>query len=319
MTSILITGGTGSFGQAFTRALLDHKLANRICIYSRGEHAQASMREQFGDDPRLRFLIGDVRDQARLRRALTGVDVVVHAAALKRIEVGAYNPIEMIKTNVDGAINLIEAAQDAGVKKVVALSTDKAYQPVSPYGHSKALAEALFLAADNTVDKARGPRFSVVRYGNVWNSNGSILPKWLAMIHGGADEVPITDPDCTRFFMTLEEAVALVWRTILLSRGGDLVIPDLPAYRVGDLAKAIGVKARITGLPMWEKKHESMDHTRCSADARRMTVEELEDAIQRAFVSRDADDGVLSSGDHRRGAGSSEPVAGETDKEVVTA
>jgi UDP-N-acetylglucosamine 4,6-dehydratase len=272
--SYLITGGTGSFGRAFTRALLKTD-AERICIFSRGEHAQADMRQQFGDDPRLRFFIGDVRDQSRLKRAMNGVDVVVHAAALKRIEVGFYNPVEMARTNVDGAINVIEASQDAGVKKVVALSTDKAYSPVSCYGHSKALAESIFLAADNTVDRARGPRFAVVRYGNVWKSAGSIVPKWTQLLATGAETVPVSDPDCTRFFMTLDQAVDLVLDTINTMRGGELRIPDLPAYRVGDLVEALGAKPDVRGLPCFEKKHESMDDTRCSLTARRMTVDEL--------------------------------------------
>lgn len=272
--SYLITGGTGSFGRAFTRALLKAD-AERICIFSRGEHAQADMRQQFGDEPRLRFFIGDVRDQSRLKRAMNGVDVVVHAAALKRIEVGFYNPVEMARTNVDGAINVIEASQDAGVKKVVALSTDKAYSPVSCYGHSKALAESIFLAADNTVDRLRGPRFAVVRYGNVWKSAGSIVPKWTQLLTNGSETVPVSDPDCTRFFMTLDQAVDLVLDTIHTMKGGELRIPDLPAYRVGDLVEALGAKPDIRGLPCFEKKHESMDDTRCSATARRMTVEEL--------------------------------------------
>jgi FlaA1/EpsC-like NDP-sugar epimerase len=275
MTSYLITGGTGSFGRAFTRALLATEDAERICIFSRGEHAQADMRQQFKDDPRLRFFIGDVRDQSRLKRAMSGVDVVVHAAALKRIEVGFYNPVEMARTNVDGAINVIEASQDAGVKKVVALSTDKAFSPVSCYGHSKALAESIFLAADNTVDRTRGPRFSVVRYGNVWKSAGSIVPKWSNLLANGSETVPVSDPDCTRFFMTLDQAVDLVLDTIHTMKGGELCIPDLPAYRVGDLVEALGATPEVKGLPDWEKKHENMDPARCSATARRMSVDEL--------------------------------------------
>ena len=241
------------------------------------------MRSELRDDPRLRWMIGDVRDQSRLKRAMSTVDVVVHAAALKRIEVGYYNPIEMTRTNVDGAINVIEAAQDAGVAKVVALSTDKAYQPISPYGCSKALAESLFIAANATVG-AGGPRFSVVRYGNVWCSAGSVVPAWMARIEAGEADVPVTDPDCTRFFMRIDEAVALVRNTIATMAGGELVVPDLPAYRVGDLAAAIGATMRVTGLPAWEKKHESMDDGRCSAFARRMSVDELESELSRHFA-----------------------------------
>lgn len=273
MKSVLITGGTGTLGRALTKRLLARSLCDRICIFSRGEHTQAAMREEFNDD-RLRYFIGDVRDAPRLRRAMNGCDVVIHAAALKRIEVGAYNPTEMIRTNVDGALNVVEAAQDAGVGRVIGISSDKAFQPVSPYGQTKALAESLFLAANNTVARD-GPRFSVCRYGNVWCSRGSVVPKWLQMISDGAKAVPVTDPDCTRFFMKIGEAVDLVLETITTMRGGETAIPVLPAYRLGDLAEAIGVEMTITGLPKWEKRHESMSDESCSVDARRMSIEEI--------------------------------------------
>lgn len=278
MRSCLITGGSGSFGTAFVRRLLRDNLSERICVYSRGEHRQAEMREELEDDSRLRFLVGDVRDLARLRRAMTGVDVVVHAAALKRIEVGAYNPIEMVRTNVEGTINVIEAAQDAGVKKVVGLSTDKACLPCSPYGASKALAEALLLAANNTV-AASGPRFAVTRYGNVWNSAGSVVPTWRRMVGNGAKAVPCTDPSATRFFMTLDEAVDLVLGTIETMQGGELAIPELPAYRLGDLAEAMGVRIIVKGLPGHEKLHESMAPGNTSDKARRMSVAELREKL----------------------------------------
>jgi len=288
MTSYLVTGGTGSFGRAFVKRLLYPEVtdsislyAERVCVFSRGEHTQAQMRADLRDDKYLRFLIGDVRDKDRLRRAMTGVDVVVHAAALKRIEVGAYNPVEMVKTNIDGAINVIEAAQDAGVGRVVALSTDKAYAPVSPYGASKALAESLFLAAQNTVG-AHGPKFAVCRYGNVWCSNGSVVPKWRQLLASGAETVPVTDPECTRFFMTLDQAVDLVLDTIVTMKGGELRVPDLPAYRLGDLAEAMGAKIDVLGLPAWEKRHENMDDGHCSADAPRMSIDELRKALEAA-------------------------------------
>jgi UDP-N-acetylglucosamine 4,6-dehydratase len=223
-------------------------------------------------------MIGDVRDRDRLRRAMHGVDVVVHAAALKRIEVGNYNPVEMTKTNVDGAINVIEASQDAGVKKVVALSSDKAFQPVSPYGTSKALAESIFLAANN-ITGWDGPRFSVCRYGNVWNSTGSVVPVWRGILATGTDTVPVTDPECTRFFMRMQEAVNLILNTIETMKGGEMNIPTLPAYRLGDLASAMGAKIRITGLPKWEKKHEGMDYGNTSDRARRMTDFELKSEL----------------------------------------
>lgn len=280
MSGILITGGTGSFGRAFARRMLEVG-RQRICIYSRGEHTQAAMRKELGDPPSLRWFIGDVRERDRLRRAMEGCEIVVHAAALKRIEVGAYNPIEMVKTNVLGAMNVIEAAQDAGVERVVMLSTDKAWQPISPYGQSKALAESLFLQA-NYSRGTFGPRFAVTRYGNVWASAGSVLPTWQAMIAAGAQRVPVTDPDCTRFFMTMDQAVDLVQRTIDNMQGGELVIPeDLPAYRLGDLAEALGVGMTVTGLPQWEKKHEGMMDGLTSDQARKLSVDELRGEIAR--------------------------------------
>jgi UDP-N-acetylglucosamine 4,6-dehydratase len=205
---------------------------------------------------------------------MNGVGLVVHAAALKRIEVGHYNPVEMVKTNVDGAINVIEAAQDAAVKRVVALSTDKAWQPVSPYGYSKAMAEALFLAANGTVAKD-GPGFGVCRYGNIWNSNGSVVPRWRAMLAAGAKTVPVTDPNCTRFFMLASEAVDLV----LSTQPGEMNIPTLPAYRIGDLAEAMGAEMEVVGLPAWEKRHEGMTDGNTSDVARRMTIDELKEAL----------------------------------------
>jgi UDP-N-acetylglucosamine 4,6-dehydratase len=271
--SILVTGGTGSFGRAFVRRLLELDTENRICIYSRGEHAQASMRAEFGNDGRLRFFIGDIRDRDRLRRAMDGCDVVVHAAALKRIEVCEYDPIEVKKTNVDGAVNVIEAATDAGVWKVVALSTDKACDPINAYGASKLLAERLFLAANNARGRA-GPIFAVCRYGNVTGSAGSVIPKWREILKT-SDTVPVTDPDCTRFHMRIDQAVDLVLRTIGTMQGGELNVPELPAYRLGDLAEAMGAEIRVTGLPAWEKRHESMLPGYSSDMARRMSVDEI--------------------------------------------
>lgn len=273
--NILITGGTGSFGQAFVRRLLKDGTAKRIVIYSRNEHSQAEMRERFDSD-KLRFFIGDIRDRDRLRRALDGVEIAIHAAALKRIEVGAYDPIEMVKTNVNGTMNLIEAAIDAKVKRVVGLSSDKAWQPVSPYGQSKALAESLLLNANN-ISGQRGPKFTVTRYGNVAGSRGSVIPRWKAMKASGIDVVPVTDPDCTRFWMWMDEAVDLVLRAIWSS--DQILIPQLPAYRIGDLAEVLKVKMDVKGLPVWEKKHEGMDFGNTSDIARRMSFDELSDAV----------------------------------------
>lgn len=204
--------------------------------------------------------------------------MVLHAAALKRIETGFYNPIEIAKTNIGGAVNVIEAAHDARVKKVVALSTDKAYQPVSPYGTSKAFAESLFISANNTRGN-HGPIFAVCRYGNVFASTGSVVPTWKKMLLDGADTVPVTDPECTRFFMTMREAVDLVLKTAHDMTGGEIVIPELPAYRLGDLAEAMGAKMDIRGLPAYEKRHESMAEGNSSDKARRMTVDELRSVL----------------------------------------
>lgn len=283
MTSILITGGSGSFGRAFTERLLKDNLYDRICIYSRDEWKQAQMRHDFNDDPRLRFFIGCVRDRDRLRRAMEGVEVVIHAAALKRIEVGQYNPGEMVKTNVLGAINIIEAAHDANVNKVIGLSTDKAFQPISPYGHSKAISEQLFLAA-NEMSGTNGPKFSVTRYGNVAGSTGSVIPTWRKILgrRGIGDiipKVPVTDPECTRFYMTMDQAVELVLATIE-TMPETPVIPSLPAYRLGDLAEAMGAQMEIKGLPAHEKLAECMCEGNCSDTARRMSVEELKEALK---------------------------------------
>ena len=283
MKSVLITGGSGSFGRAFAKRLLDDGV-DRICIYSRGEHAQAEMAASFGSD-RLRFFIGDVRDCARLRRAMDGCDTVVHAAALKRIEVGNYCPEEMVKTNILRTMNVIETAQETRVRKVVALSTDKAYQPISPYGQSKALAETL--VRNSRVGKG-GPIFAVTRYGNVWGSQGSVVPKWREILKE-SDTVPVSDPDCTRFYMTMDEAVDLVLGTIRAMKGGELNIPTLPAYRIGDLAEAMGAKMRITGLPSWEKKHEGMCDGNTSDQARRMSVDELKEILNAGQISKNAD------------------------------
>jgi UDP-N-acetylglucosamine 4,6-dehydratase len=277
-------GGSGSFGQAFTRRLLDDSFIERIGILSRGELAQAEMAAELRSN-RVRFFIGDVRDRVRLRRAMEGMEVVVNAAALKRIEVGYYNPSEMVATNIDGAINVIESAMDAGVEKVVQLSSDKAYQPISPYGQSKALAETLFRNAYQGRTK-----FSAVRYGNVWKSRGSVVPRWQALLREH-DTVPVTDPDATRFFMTMDEAIDLVLGTIETMTGGELNIPPaLPAYRLGDLAEAMGAKMKVIGMPEWEKKHEGLRDGQTSDVARRMTVDELREHINESHLHHSGPD-----------------------------
>ena len=289
--SILVTGGSGYFGRSFANAAL-RAGCKRVCIYSRGEHAQFLMREGFGNNPALRFFIGDVRDVGRLERAMEGISLVVHAAALKRIEVGEYDSGEMVKTNVQGAVNVIEAAHRAGManpatglmalrpRRVVALSTDKACEPVNLYGASKLAAEKLFLAANNSAGHF-GPKFAVTRYGNVAGSTGSVIPIWRRALERGLP-ITMTHPEATRFWMTGAEAVDLVLRTAADMQGGELVIPDLPAYRLEDLALAMGPFAglHIAGLGAGEKLHEAMRPGQTSDKARRMTVEELREGLK---------------------------------------
>lgn len=282
--SVLVTGGTGSFGTAFVQFLLANTKLDRIVVYSRGEHAQAAACGAFGNDPRVRYMVGDVRDDRRLLRACRGIDTIVHAAALKRIETGAYNPDEMVKTNVIGTMNVVEAAAASeSVRSVVYLSSDKAYQPCSPYGQSKALGESIVRQA-NYVYGGRNIRFACTRYGNVTGSQGSVIPKWKALAAQGKP-ISITDYECTRFHMTMAEAVALVYDTMTWAKTEELVIPDwLPAYRLGDLgavfAGLYGATVNYVGLPAYEKLHESMSDTLCSKDARRLTFDELTEIVK---------------------------------------
>lgn len=258
--SVLITGGTGFLGRALARTLLVNPDIARICIFSRGEHTQADLRLELPDpELKLRWFIGDVRDRDRLRRAMDEVNLVIHAAALKRVEVGEYNPAEMVKTNVLGALNVVEAATDAGVEKVVAISTDKASAPLNAYGATKLTVEKLMLAANNARG-AGGPRFAVCRYGNVAGSTGSVIPIWRALIAKNKAEpiVPVTDPTCTRFWMTLEQACSLILWTADHMTGGELVVPVLPAYRLETLAEAMGAQTRLIGLRAGEKPDETM-------------------------------------------------------------
>ena len=269
--SILITGGTGFLGRGLVRRLLQvgHQ---RICVYSRGEYAQAVMQSITfaADAEKLRFFVGDVRDIGRLERAMQGVDFVIHAAALKRIEVGHYNPDEMVKTNILGTMNVLEAARRARVRRLVLVSSDKAYQPVSPYGYSKAMAESLFLAANSMT---LGARHVVCRYGNVAGSTGSVIPRWRELI-AQRRPVPMTDPNCTRFWMTIDQAVELVLSALETDK--DLLIPELPAYRLQDLATAMDAPGMLAGiLSPWEKQHESMGPGASSDKARRLLVTEI--------------------------------------------
>ena len=237
------------------------------------------MRERFRNNPVLRWFIGDVRDRDQLEHAMEGIETVIHAAALKRIEVGAYHPREMVKTNVLGSQNVIDAAKRQGVAKVLLVSSDKAFEPVSPYGQSKALAESLFLTANNVYPG--GPKYSVVRYGNIWGSTGSLVPSWNEILKT-SDTVPVTNPSATRFFMWQHEAVSLIINTLNSMIGGEVAIPDLPAYSVGDVAEAMGAKMMIIGMPKYEKLHEKMSDKAYSATARRMTVAEIRGALNDA-------------------------------------
>lgn len=275
--NILITGGSGTFGQAFTSRLLQDGVG-RICIYSRGEYAQHLMRKQFNDDSRIRYFIGDVRDRPRLYRAMEGVDVVVSAAALKRIEVCAYNVMECVETNIRGTENVVNAAIDAKVKKAILLNTDKAVLPTTTYGLSKALAERIFLGA-NYYAGANRTKFASCLYGNIAGSRGSVIPIFRKMLENG-DTVTVTNPDATRFWMYPSEACDLVMRAITEMKGGEIFIPELPAYRVGDLVEAMGAKMKIIGLAENEKLHEEMRPGETSDKARRMSVDEIREALK---------------------------------------
>jgi UDP-N-acetylglucosamine 4,6-dehydratase (inverting) len=256
--SILVTGGTGSFGQAFVSTLLErHSDVERIVVYSRDELKQYEMAQRLGDQPSLRFFIGDIRDEPRLKRALEGIEVVVHAAALKQVPAAEYNPFECIKTNVLGAQNLVEACLDSDVRAVVALSTDKAAAPINLYGATKLCSDKLITAANN-IRGRRDLKFAVVRYGNVMGSRGSVVPFFLACREKGV--LPITDPEMTRFNITLQEGVDMVLWAIENSLGGEIFVPRIPSFRILDLAEAIGpdCERRIVGIRPGEKVHEEM-------------------------------------------------------------
>jgi UDP-N-acetylglucosamine 4,6-dehydratase (inverting) len=259
-SSILITGGTGSFGKKFVEMLLQRfPDIHRLVIYSRDELKQYEMSLQFPDLQYrgLRYFLGDVRDEQRLKRACEGIDIVVHAAALKQVPTAEYNPMECIKTNVLGAQNVITAALDSGVKSVVALSTDKAAAPINLYGATKLCSDKLFIAANNIKGK-RDISFSVVRYGNVMGSRGSVIPFFLQQRHRGV--LPITDTEMTRFNITLEEGVKMVLWTIENARGSEIFVPKIPSYRITDVATAIAPEAeqRVVGIRPGEKIHEEM-------------------------------------------------------------
>ena len=260
MKNILITGGTGSFGKEFAKTVLSlFPEVTRLVVFSRDELKQFEMAQDFPEStyPALRYFIGDVRDANRLRRAMEGIDTVIHAAALKQVPAAEYNPFECIKTNVLGAQNVIEACLDSGVKRVVALSTDKAAAPINLYGATKLCSDKLFTAANN-IKGHRDIRFSVVRYGNVMGSRGSVIPFFMERKKTGV--LPITDPEMTRFNISLQEGVEMVLWAIENAQGGEIFVPKIPSYRITDLAKAIGpdCKRPVVGIRPGEKVHEEM-------------------------------------------------------------
>lgn len=256
-TSILVTGGTGSFGHKFVQMTLDKFNPKKIIIYSRDEMKQWEMKKIYPNEDRIRFFIGDVRDRERLYRALDNVDFVVHAAATKIVPTAEYNPFECIKTNINGAMNLIDACIDKGVKRVVSLSTDKASNPINLYGATKLASDKLFVAA-NSYSAGHSTRFGVVRYGNVMGSRGSVIPYFISLRK--SNTLPITDKRMTRFMITLEEAVDLVWKAFFEMQGGEIFVKKIPSMNILDIAKAVSPSAvfDFIGIRPGEKLHEQM-------------------------------------------------------------
>ncbi|MEM7540325.1 MAG: UDP-N-acetylglucosamine 4,6-dehydratase (inverting) [Pseudomonadota bacterium] len=267
--SILVTGGTGSFGKAFVARLLAGQRPRRLIVFSRDELKQYEMQQRFDEDC-MRYFIGDVRDSARLSQAMKGVDYVVHAAALKQVPAAEYNPMECVRTNINGAENVAQAAIANDVKKVVALSTDKAANPINLYGATKLASDKIFVAANN-MSGAAGARFSVVRYGNVVGSRGSVVPLFKRLVADGATKLPITDERMTRFWITLEQGVDLVLNAFEWMYGGEVFVPKIPSVRLTDLAESVapGIGFETIGLRPGEKLHEVL----CPRDSSHLTIE----------------------------------------------
>jgi UDP-N-acetylglucosamine 4,6-dehydratase/5-epimerase len=267
--SILITGGTGSFGKQYVRTILERYRPKRLIVYSRDELKQSEMEHDFHQDC-MRYFIGDVRDRNRLIEAMNGVDFVIHAAALKQVPAAEYNPMECVKTNIHGAENVIHAALASNVEKVIALSTDKAASPINLYGATKLVSDKLFVAANNVVGNHR-TRFAVVRYGNVVGSRGSVVPLFKKRMAEGADHLPITDERMTRFWITLQQGVDFVLKNFTRMQGGEIFVPKIPSVRVVDLAKAMApqLPLKVIGIRPGEKLHEIM----CPADDSHLTLE----------------------------------------------
>ena len=267
--SILITGGTGSFGKKFIKTVLTRYKPRRVIVYSRDELKQFEMQQEF-NSPAMRYFIGDVRDAQRLVQAMRGVDFVVHAAALKQVPAAEYNPMECIKTNIHGAENVINAALENNIEKVIALSTDKAANPINLYGATKLVSDKLFVAANN-IAGGHQTRFAVVRYGNVVGSRGSVVPFFKKLIDEGAKELPITDPRMTRFWITLQDGVDLVFKSFERMYGGEIFVPKIPSARMTDLAASMApnLPTKIIGIRPGEKLHEIM----CPVDNAHQTLE----------------------------------------------
>ncbi|WP_456415739.1 UDP-N-acetylglucosamine 4,6-dehydratase (inverting) [Thiolapillus sp.] len=267
--SILITGGTGSFGKQYLRTILDRYKPKKLIVYSRDELKQFEMQQEFNDSC-MRYFIGDVRDQDRLMQAMNGVDYVIHAAALKQVPAAEYNPMECIKTNIHGAENVIRAAIENDVQKVTALSTDKAANPINLYGATKLASDKMFVAANNMTG-GHPTRFSVVRYGNVVGSRGSVVPFFQKLIDNGASSLPITHSEMTRFWITLQQGVDFVLKNFERMKGGEIFVPKIPSMRVVDLATAMApnLKQEIIGIRPGEKLHEIM----CPRDDSHLTIE----------------------------------------------
>ena len=260
-SSLLITGGTGSFGHSFVSLTLKKYNPKRLVVFSRDEMKQYEMAKLFNNDPRVRFFIGDVRDKSRLHRALSGVEYVVHAAATKIVPTAEYNPFECIKTNINGAMNLIDACIDQGVKRVVSLSTDKACSPINIYGASKLASDKLFVSSNSSYASGHKTIFSAVRYGNVMGSRGSVIPFFMSIKEKGV--IPITDERMTRFMMPLDKAVELVWKAFDDMQGGEIYVKKTPSIKIIDIARVIAPKSKfeIIGIRPGEKLHEQMIST----------------------------------------------------------
>jgi len=294
--SVLVTGGTGSFGKHFVRTVIDHYKPRRLIIFSRDELKQYEMQQFFPMEqhPFMRYFIGDVRDRDRLEMAMRDVDYVIHAAALKQVPTAEYNPFECIRTNVFGAENVVSAALRRNVRKVIALSTDKAANPVNLYGASKLAADKIFVAANNLAG-ADGTRFAVVRYGNVFGSRGSVVPFFQKLAQGGAGELPITDPRMTRFWITLTQGVNFVLSSMEMSRGGEIFVPKIPSTTITGLASLIGptLGQKVVGIRPGEKLHETMipaddSHWTVELDDRFVILASFAAAAREAYLNRGA-------------------------------